>query len=68
MNAPKVGTCYCGCGKYTGGWWAVGHDQRAVAWLDQLDPEPANRAALVRASRLWARAGANCGMRRGPQA
>jgi hypothetical protein len=47
MNAPKVGTCYCGCGAATGGWWAPGHDQRAAVWLAKLELAPANRAAML---------------------
>jgi hypothetical protein len=44
---PKVGTCYCGCGRQTGGHFAPGHDQRAAVWLAKLDTEPASRAAMV---------------------
>jgi hypothetical protein len=47
LNAPKTGTCYCGCGEYTNGWWAVGHDQRAITWLEKLETEPGNRAVHV---------------------
>jgi hypothetical protein len=47
MNVPKVGTCYCGCGRQTGGHFAPGHDQRAAVWLAKLDTEPASRAAMV---------------------
>ena len=27
-DPPKTGSCYCGCRKSTGNWWAPGHDNR----------------------------------------
>lgn len=36
MNAPKVGTCYCGCGETTKGHFAQGHDGRAASMLEHL--------------------------------
>jgi hypothetical protein len=36
MNAPKVGTCYCGCGEATKGHFAPGHDARAASMLEML--------------------------------
>lgn len=51
MNAPKTGTCTCycgcGCGRQTGGHFAPGHDARAAAWLDKLDPGPSSIAVRV---------------------
>jgi hypothetical protein len=36
MNVPKEGTCYCGCGERTGGYFATGHDGRAASMLHHL--------------------------------
>jgi hypothetical protein len=36
LNAPKVGTCYCGCGEATKGHFARGHDARAASMLEKL--------------------------------
>jgi hypothetical protein len=36
LNAPKVGTCYCGCGEATKGHFAPGHDARAASMLETL--------------------------------
>jgi hypothetical protein len=36
INAPRTGTCYCGCGKQTKGHFAPGHDARADSMLYHL--------------------------------
>jgi hypothetical protein len=36
MKPPKVGTCYCGCGRETGGYWYRGDDHNALLMLAQL--------------------------------
>jgi hypothetical protein len=47
MSAPRVGTCYCGCGEETRGHFARGHDARARSMLLFL-ADRGNIAVLLR--------------------
>jgi hypothetical protein len=47
MAPPKVGTCYCGCGGDTGGYWVTGHDHNALMMLAQLQWQSSETAQLV---------------------
>jgi hypothetical protein len=35
-DAPKLGTCYCGCGRSTGGHFARGDDAAAASMLRHM--------------------------------
>jgi hypothetical protein len=49
ISAPKVGTCYCGCGKTTGGYFATGegHDGQAASMLHLLKWGTTNIAEIL---------------------
>jgi hypothetical protein len=47
MSAPRVGTCYCGCGTATKGHFATGHDGRASSMLHYLSKGTSDIAELV---------------------
>jgi S-DNA-T family DNA segregation ATPase FtsK/SpoIIIE len=47
MALPKVGTCYCGCGRDTGGCWVAGHDHSALVMLAQLQWQASDAAQIV---------------------
>jgi hypothetical protein len=49
MTAPKVGTCYCGCGKATSRHFVEGegHDGQALSMLNFLKHGTTNVAAVL---------------------
>jgi|Tabmets5t2r1_1033131.scaffolds.fasta_scaffold27335_2 hypothetical protein len=49
MNAPKVGVCYCGCGKATSRHFAEGegHDGPALSMLNFLRHGTTNVASIL---------------------
>jgi hypothetical protein len=50
MNAPKVGSCYCGCGRPTRGHFADegGHDAKAASMLHFVKYGTTNMADILR--------------------
>ena len=47
MSAPKVGTCYCGCGRSTKRHFATGHDGRAASMLHLITWGSTDVAAIL---------------------